>query len=294
MGLIENKIALCARKTSLELERYFAEKDEDSCPVFDAMQYSVASGGKRIRPFLVHAFSECFGGRRDEASVYACALEMIHTYSLIHDDLPCMDDDDLRRGNPTCHKVYGEATALLAGDALLTYAFEIVADSSVISDKNKVRAVSILSRCSGRYGMIGGQQIDLLGEIKPMTYELMAKMHTLKTGALINAACLLGCLSADIYDDNILNNVSCYAEGIGRVFQLVDDILDITSTDEELGKPTHSDEKNMKTTYMSFMTVEMAAELAHIMTEKACLAVEEYDRNGILKALAEYLRDRKK
>ena len=294
MSTIENKIAISAAKFDKEIRKYFSDTDTDAAPVFDAMKYSITAGGKRIRPFLVYAFCDCFGGRQEEADVYACALEMIHTYSLIHDDLPCMDDDDMRRGNPTCHKVYGEASALLAGDSLLTYAFEIVCSSPHISDLNKVRAVSILSKYSGRYGMIGGQMIDLLGEEKGMSYELMAKMHSLKTGALIKAACLLGCLSADVSDKEALEKVECYAEGIGRVFQLVDDILDVEATSEELGKPAHSDEKNGKITYMSFMSPEMARELASVMTEKACSAVAEFDRGHVLSDLALYLRDRKK
>ena len=294
MSVIENKISINASKINKVLSTYFTDKDADSAPVFDAMQYSVMAGGKRIRPFLVMTFSDIFSGRREEAEIYACALEMIHSYSLIHDDLPCMDDDDLRRGKPTCHKVYGEATALLAGDALLTYAFEIIANSDKISDLNKVKAIRILSEASGRHGMIGGQQIDLIGETAPMSYETMAKMHSLKTGALINAACLLGCLSADMNDNDTLEKVKCYSEGIGRVFQLVDDVLDVTSSDEEIGKPTHSDEKNIKTTYMSFMNVGMAMQLASLMTDKCLEAARDFDKNGILKDIAVYLRDRKK
>ena len=294
MSKIENKIAISASKFDKEICKYFSDKDSDAAPVFDAMKYSITAGGKRIRPFLVYAFCDCFNGRPEEAAVYACALEMIHTYSLIHDDLPCMDDDDMRRGNPTCHKVYGEASALLAGDSLLTYAFEIICSASDISDSNKVRAVNILSKCSGRHGMIGGQMIDLLGEEKGMSYELMAKMHSLKTGALIKAACLLGCLTADVSDRQTLEKVECYAEGIGRVFQLVDDILDVEASSEELGKPAHSDEKNGKITYMSFMSPDMARELASLMTAKACSAIEDIDKAHVLSDLAIYLRDRKK
>lgn len=277
-----------------ELKKYFAEKDGDFTVLFDAMEYSVTAGGKRIRPYLTMLLCKTLTGRENEAKVYAAALEMVHTYSLIHDDLPCMDDDDLRRGMPTCHKKYGEATALLAGDALLTYAFELIADAPDISDLNKVRAISIISKAAGRNGMIGGQQLDLLGEESEMSYEQMARMHSLKTGMLIKAACLLGCLSADKYEDELTEKVEVYAEGLGRVFQLVDDILDVTSNTEELGKPIHSDEKNKKTTYMSFMTLDMAKQIAGLITEKACETVSEFDTEGELTSLALYLRDRKK
>ncbi len=294
MSFIENKIKISASRTDAKLYEYFKDFDSDSKVLFDAMNYSVTAGGKRIRPFLVMQLCDTFSGRSDEALIYASAIEMIHTYSLIHDDLPCMDNDDLRRGKPTCHKVYSEASALLAGDALLTYAFEIVANAQCISDKNKVEAIKILSEASGRYGMIGGQQIDLSGEKGGMSYELMAKMHSLKTGALIKCACRLGTLSADVSDSETLEKIDCYAEGIGRVFQLVDDILDVQSSSEELGKPTHSDEKNEKTTYLSFMSIEMARQLALAMTEKAIESVSSFDRGRVLEALASYLCTRKK
>ncbi len=290
---IEKSIKINAEKTDIELKKYFAQKDKDFSVLFDAMEYSTMAKGKRIRPFLVAVFCETFSGRTREAEIYASALEMVHTYSLIHDDLPCMDDDDFRRGVPTCHKKFSEPTALLAGDALLTYAFEIIADSPEISDLNKVRAISIISRAAGRNGMIGGQQLDLLGEKQGIDYELMTRMHSLKTGMLIKAACLLGCLSADIYEGEKIDKVLEYAEGIGRVFQLVDDILDVTSSSKTLGKPAHSDEKNQKTTYMSFMTVDMAKQVAQLITEKACEAVSDFD-GGKLCELALFLRNRTK
>ncbi len=294
MSNIEALIKENAKSTDRELEKYFSQKDGDFKVLFDAMEYSLTAKGKRIRPFLVMQFCKMLGGRDEEAKIYAASLEMVHTYSLIHDDLPCMDDDDLRRGIPTCHKKFGEATALLAGDALLTYAFEIISGADNISDKNKVKAINIISKAAGRDGMIGGQQLDLLGEKNGVDYEKMTRMHSLKTGMLIKAACLLGCLSADVYSGEIIEKAEIYAEGIGRVFQLVDDILDVTSSTEKLGKTAHSDEKKGKTTYLSFMSVDMARQVACLITEKACESIKELDKDKTLCELAIYLRDRAK
>ncbi len=294
MSSIENKLKVTAGLISNKLNEYLAPMDPDLDKVIEAMRYSVEAGGKRIRPFLVLTVNSIFKGNVSEAVVYACALEMIHTYSLIHDDLPCMDDDDLRRGKPTCHKVYGEATAVLAGDALLTYAFQIVAKDPDIPPEHKAKAVAILAENAGFAGMIGGQQMDLDGENQSISYETMTKMHNLKTGALINAACQLGALAAGVEDEKILADLSCYAEGIGRVFQLVDDLLDVRSTTENIGKPAHSDEKNAKTTYLTFMPADIAEGLADVITEKAVESVKEYDNAGILTDFARYLQKRSK
>lgn len=294
MSTIENKLKIIAGLISGKLHEALALRDPDYDKVLEAMDYSASAGGKRIRPFLVLSVSDLFGGNSHEATQYATALEMIHTYSLIHDDLPCMDNDDLRRGKPTCHKVYGEATAMLAGDALLTYAFELIASDEEISADHRIKAVAILSRNSGISGMIGGQQMDLSGEGQFISYETMTKMHSLKTGALIKAACQLGALSASVEDEKILSDLDCYAEGIGRVFQLVDDLLDESSTVEELGKPIHSDVKNQKTTYLTFMPAEIAKGLAEVITEKAIEAIMLYDKKGLLTEFAKYLQNRSK
>lgn len=243
------------------LSELFNECDSDLAELYDAMRYSTMSGGKRIRPFLVMTACRCFDGNEKDALRFATALELIHTYSLIHDDLPCMDNDDYRRGKPTCHKVYGESTAMLAGDALLTMAFEIISSDVDISAEKRIKATEILSKASGANGMIGGQIMDLATGKKTPEYETMAKMHSLKTGALIKAACLLGCLAADVNDEKILSDFETYAEGIGRVFQLVDDILDA----EKGG----SDDVNGRVTYLTFMNRDMADQIAQLITEKA-------------------------
>ncbi|MGM9637303.1 MAG: polyprenyl synthetase family protein [Eubacteriales bacterium] len=294
MSTIENKLKIIAGLISGKLHEALSKRDPDYDKLLEAMDYSTSAGGKRIRPFLVISVSDIFGGNSNEAILYATALEMIHTYSLIHDDLPCMDNDDLRRGKPTCHKVFGEATAMLAGDALLTYAFEILATNSEIPADHRIKAVAILSKYSGVSGMIGGQQMDLSGEGQSISYETMTKMHSLKTGALIKAACELGALSASVDDEKTLADLDCYAEGIGRVFQLVDDLLDESATVEELGKPIHSDVKNQKTTYLTFMPAEIAKGLADVITEKAVEAIAPYDKKGILTEFAKYLQNRSK
>ncbi len=266
--------------------------------VWDAMKYSLMAGGKRIRPYLVMEVCRSLSGSAErceaEALIYACALEMIHTYSLIHDDLPCMDNDELRRGKPCCHMVYGEATAMLAGDGLLTLAFETVAAQEDILAVRRIQAVKILSEASGAAGMIGGQQMDLDGEGQSIGYEQMVQMHEKKTCALIIAACKLGALAAGTHYPEVWEAVEAYGMGIGRAFQLVDDLLDRTATAEQTGKDAGSDLKKDKTTYLSFLPVEAAKELARAITDKAKEAIAFYDKNGLLTALAESLVERQK
>ncbi|MBQ8288686.1 MAG: polyprenyl synthetase family protein, partial [Clostridia bacterium] len=206
---------------------------------------------------------------------------------------PCMDNDDLRRGKPTCHKVYGEATALLAGDGLLTRAFELVANAPGILPLRKCYAVAILAETAGAPGMIGGQQMDLASEGKEIPYETMVAIHEKKTCALLIAACRLGALAAGQRGTDAEDAMITYGMGIGRAFQLIDDLLDVTSTKEVLGKDIGSDQKNKKTTYLTFMPVETAEDLARAITDKAKEAVEPYDQEGVLTALADYLTERK-
>ena len=189
--MTEESLELLMHRDSTLVERAlhaYYEEDEDLQVLLDAERYSLFAGGKRIRPMLVLEFCKMLGGEEEAALPFACAVEMIHTYSLIHDDLPCMDDDDLRRGKPTNHKMFGEAIALLAGDALLTGAFEAAATNTVAGAEISARAVAYLAGCAGRYGMIGGQVMDLEGEKKPLTQEELLRLHSLKTGALINAS----------------------------------------------------------------------------------------------------------
>ena len=263
--------------------------------VIDAMRYSLLGGGKRIRPLLVMEFCRLCGGNPEDALPWACALEMIHTYSLIHDDLPCMDDDDMRRGRASCHKVYGEATALLAGDALLTLAFETACSPSAGSVP-AVRALAAsweLARAAGVNGMVGGQQIDLVSEGRAVPLEVLQKMDACKTGALIRAAAAMGCILGGGTEDQ-RRSADEYASSLGLAFQIVDDILDVTGTEEQLGKPVHSDQEHDKSTYVALLGLEEAQREASRLTQRAVAALEIFGTEAdSLRALAVRLADRK-
>lgn len=255
----------------------------------EAMSYSVLGGGKRIRAFLTLEFCKMFGGEASDAEAYACAVEMVHAYSLIHDDLPCMDNDDMRRGKPSCHKAFGETIALLAGDALLTYAFETAADGK----NNAINAVSVLAKSAGALGMCRGQELDLLCECH--NYNELENLHNLKTGALINAAATLGYLAsgAEITEDN-LNKIKNYALSVGLAFQIIDDLLDVRSTAEELGKPIGSDTKNGKKTVLSYMSEEQADKIAMELSIAASKVFESMENSDVVCKLPLYLLSRTK
>lgn len=243
--------------------------------VCEAMAYSLLDGGKRIRGCLTLAMCELCGGEVQSALPLACAVEMVHAYSLIHDDLPCMDNDDLRRGKPSCHIKFGEGTALLAGDALLTHAFSAASDAyfnGTLPAETVLRCVNQLSRAAGVEGMIGGQVIDTAPEEVPMTPEQLEAMHGMKTGALIRSAAVLGCLAAGAPRDVVMQ-ADLYAAKIGLAFQIVDDILDVTEESEKLGKST-SDADNNKTTYITLYGVEKAREMVRQLVLEADLAVK--------------------
>ena len=243
--------------------------------VCEAMAYSLLDGGKRIRGCLTLAMCELCGGEVQSALPLACAVEMVHAYSLIHDDLPCMDNDDLRRGKPSCHIKFGEGTALLAGDALLTHAFSAASDAyfnGTLQAETVLRCVNQLSRAAGVEGMIGGQVIDTAPEEVPMTPEQLEAMHSMKTGALIRSAAVLGCLAAGAPRDVVMQ-ADLYAAKIGLAFQIVDDILDVTEESEKLGKST-SDADNNKTTYITLYGVEKAREMVRRLVLEADLAVK--------------------
>lgn len=243
--------------------------------VCEAMAYSLLDGGKRIRGCLTLAMCELCGGEVQSALPLACAIEMVHAYSLIHDDLPCMDNDDLRRGKPSCHIKFGEGTALLAGDALLTHAFSAASDAyfnGTLPAETVLRCVNQLSRAAGVEGMIGGQVIDTAPEEVPMTPEQLEVMHSMKTGALIRSAAVLGCLAAGAPRDVVMQ-ADLYAAKIGLAFQIVDDILDATEESEKLGKST-SDADNNKTTYITLYGVEKAREMVRRLVLEADLAVK--------------------
>ena len=263
--------------------------------VHNAMKYSLGIGGKRIRPILVLEFCRLCGGNIEDALPFAATIEMIHTYSLIHDDLPCMDDDDMRRGMPSCHKKYGEEYALLAGDGLLTRAFGMIAESAIAekSPKVAVKAIAELSALAGVNGMIGGQVVDLRNEDKPCSLDVLQTMDSLKTGALIKCAAILGVLAAEGTQKEMASAVA-FAENLGHAFQIIDDILDVIGDEKELGKPIGSDADSKKSTYVSILGIDKSKEYADELTEKAMEALECFGADGeFLRNLALSLISRK-
>jgi len=257
---------------------------------YEAMKYSLYAGGKRVRPVLTLACSEALGGNMEAALCYGSSIEMIHTYSLIHDDLPCMDNDELRRGKPTNHIVFGENMAVLSGDALLNFACENIVNSKTGTPEMNINALRIIYSASGADGMIGGQVLDLMAEDKFISAEELMTLHQKKTGALIRASASLGAISAG-NDENIFTE---YASSLGLAFQICDDILDVESDTETFGKPVHSDEKNKKTTYITLYGVDGARAKLHEETEKAIASLDFLGKDGIfLKDFALYLLGRK-
>lgn len=271
------------------LKKYLPDDDN---VVSEAMRYSIENGGKRIRPLLTLEFCKICGGKAEDALPFACALEMIHTYSLIHDDLPCMDNDDFRRGKPSCHVAYGYEYALLAGDALLTIAFETAASYKGKAE-TALKAIRLLAQASGCRGMIEGQMSDLQNEGKRVAIETVIGTDRKKTGELIRAACILGCLAAGCEEKTAL--AEAFASDIGLAFQIVDDILDVTSDTETLGKPVGSDNENEKCTYVSLLGLDGArAEVARL-TEHAKETLDGFDGDvSDLKTFAEKLKNRQK
>lgn len=283
-----------ADKTEQALDRLFPEV---SCPqedVIRAMRYSLLGGGKRLRSSLVLAFCAACGGDEEKALPFACAVEMIHAYSLIHDDLPCMDDDDLRRGKPSCHVAFGEATALLAGDGLLTQGFALMLEQRHLPAETVLRAASCLGKAAGVFGMIGGQVMDLANEKNDgVDIQRLKDTDALKTGALIQASCEMGCLIAGATEDQIAA-ARDYGQKIGLAFQITDDILDVTSTTEELGKPVGSDVQQNKATYAALYGVEKAREVSADLLNQAkeSLKHEKLD-TPFLCGMADYILARK-
>ncbi len=258
-----------------------------------AMRYSLLQGGKRIRASLALAFCRLNGGEAAAAAPFACALEMLHAYSLIHDDLPCMDDDDLRRGKPSCHVAFGEAVALLAGDALQTAAFETALAAPALPSAARCEGALVLARCAGGLGMCGGQAMDLNAEGRTVPAEELRDIQRRKTGALMAAAAQMGVVAAGGGKED-LEAAFGYADGIGCVFQMIDDILDVTANEAELGKPVGSDEKSQKTTYVSLFGIEATRAMAEERNQaaKACLAPYG-ERAAYLLQLADWLYNRR-
>lgn len=274
------------------LSLFYSDNNESYKIVLDAMSYSLRLGGKRIRPYLLRQFYLLCGGENNSSINFEVAIESIHTYSLIHDDLPCMDDDDMRRGKPSCHKKYGEAYALLAGDGLLTEAFGIAAKTKNIDSSLVVKALSVLSELSGVKGMIGGQTIDLLSEGKTVGEEVLREICALKTGALIKSACTIGCILANASENEILAATK-YAECLGLAFQIEDDILDCIGDEQKLGKPIHSDEDNNKSTFVTVFGIDKCKEKVANLTEEAKNALNVFgSKADNLKALADFLCNR--
>ncbi len=278
-----------------ELVSWLPRKDGYIDNLVSSMEYSLTAGGKRIRPMLVLEFARLCGGDENAAMPFACALEMIHTYSLIHDDLPCMDNDDLRRGKPTNHKVYGEACALLAGSGLLTLAFETASSGKAVSlngAEKCIAAVRTLSEAASAEGMLGGQIIDLESEGKSVSADHLRNMDAKKTGALIICAAKLGCISAGATPEQTEAAVK-YADKIGLAFQIIDDILDVTSSTEELGKPVGSDDENEKSTYAALLGIDECRRLSRELTDEAKKSLDIFPSGTEnLISFADYLLNR--
>lgn len=273
------------------LKEYYSQfSAEPQKPLFDAMQYSLLAGGKRLRPVFAFEFCRMCGGDWRKAAPFAAAVEMIHTYSLIHDDLPSMDNDDFRRGRPTNHKVYGEAMAILAGDALLTDAFAVAAQTDVQSVKALRDAIGILSECAGSSGMVGGQVLDIMAEQRELTEQEVLDIQSRKTGCLIRAACALGAIAGGASEDQF--HAACqFSAGIGLAFQIRDDMLDVIGTQEEMGKGVGTDET--KNTFVKLYGLQKCEELVQKYTNYALDALKVFDDTDFITALAKSLTERR-
>lgn len=281
--------------TEKALESFFEDKNDSGSLgiIMQAEKYSLLGGGKRIRAFLVNEVARMLGADLSASMPFAAAVEMIHAYSLIHDDLPCMDDDDFRRGKPSNHKVFGEANALLAGDALLTNAFFALTRANVPSGV-LAEAVEALSNAAGDEGMIGGQITDLEGEGRELSFDELLTLHSLKTGKMIEVSALLGCLAAGKKaDDEVSLRICAYARNIGLAFQAVDDLLDVIGDESVVGKSL-SDKDNNKTTFLTFFDIEGVKAYAKRLTEEAIEEIELINNSDTLRELAWYLLERNK
>ena len=284
-----------ARRLMVEeaLEVALPQQDGPETRVVEAMRYSLFAGGKRLRPILCLAASESVGGDLKAAMPAGCALEMIHTYSLIHDDLPAMDDDDLRRGKPTNHKVFGEAIAILAGDGLLTEAFVLLSDYNSLLPERAVQVIGVIAEAASYRGMVGGQVVDILSQNKRADLETVQQMHSRKTAALIAAATESGALAGKGSEAQVAA-LARYGRAIGLAFQIADDILDIEGDTELLGKTTGADEARGKVTYPAAVGLERSRQTANEMVNDALAALEGFDdRANPLRSLANYIITRK-
>jgi geranylgeranyl diphosphate synthase type II len=281
------------------LAKYMLQAEGDFSDHIETLRYSLFAGGKRIRPILCLASARMVSANTEtDMSVLpiACALECIHTYSLIHDDLPAMDNDDLRRGKPTNHAVYGEAPAILAGDSLQCFAFDLLSnqDNDRIPAKDRLKIISVISRAAGPVGMVGGQYLDVVNEDKKILYDLLRTIHRSKTGMLITASVTAGGIAGGATANQLLT-MNEYGDAIGLAFQIVDDILNVESTTEQLGKAAGSDAKRGKATYPAFFGIDKSKEMAGEAVAKAIHAITNFgDGAEPLRALARYIIERKK
>ena len=291
----QSRLETYQKRVDAALDKYLPSDDPPEHNLATAIRYSVIGGGKRIRPAMVYAAGEAMGVSTDLLDIPACAVEMIHAYSLIHDDLPAMDDDDLRRGRPTCHKNFDEATAILAGDALQALAYEILAkdDHKELTPEHRIEMLSLLTEASGAHGMAGGQAVDLASVGKQLTLDQLEHMHQLKTGALIRASILLGGMCKQDISQPEIDMLSNYALCIGLSFQIQDDILDVISDTETLGKPQGSDEKQEKPTFPAIIGLEKSKPLALEQPELALKTLEHLDEKAdSLRLLSAYIVER--
>lgn len=277
------------------LERWLPKTDQQPQRLHEAMRYTVFNGGKRIRPFLVYATGQALGIPMNTLDGAACAVELIHAYSLVHDDLPAMDDDDLRRGKPTCHVAYDEASAILVGDALQTLAFQVLVDDTDLpgNDLGKLKMIQALASASGSRGMVGGQAIDLDSVGRQLSLEQLETMHMHKTGALIRCSVCIAALATPNLNPKTLNNLDTYAQCIGLAFQIQDDILDEESNTEALGKTQGKDRDNNKPTYPSLMGMDNAKQKAQQLHANAIEALTQFGHEAnVLRELSRYIIER--
>lgn len=284
----------CQQQVNQRLEFWLTQQQGIAPRLLEAMHYATFNGGKRVRPVLAYAAAAAVGGSPEQADDVAAALEMVHSYSLVHDDLPAMDDDDLRRGKPTCHIAYDEATAILAGDALQCLAFEVLARSPLEqSADTRLRLIQLLATNSGTQGMAGGQALDLAAEGQSLTLEQLETIHHHKTGCLIRASVTMGALTCPKVTQQQLEALDQYAQAIGLAFQVQDDILDVIGETEQLGKQQGADQALAKATYPSLLGLEQAQHLARELCDKAIAALNDFgDAAAPLQALARYIVSR--
>jgi len=291
---LQDYLSQCQQQVNARLEFWLRQQNGLAPRLVDAMRYATFNGGKRVRPVLAYAAARAVGGDPLQADDVAVALEMVHSYSLVHDDLPAMDDDDLRRGKPTCHIAFDEATAILAGDALQCLAFEVLTRSPLsLPDATRLRLIRILASNSGTQGMAGGQALDLAAEGKNLSLQQLETIHAHKTGCLIRASVAMGALSCPAIDEALLAPLDQYAQAIGLAFQVQDDILDVIGDTEQLGKQQGADQALAKATYPSILGLEQARELAHALCQQAIDAVAGFGPQAEpLRQLARYIVSR--